>query len=232
MEKQTIPKKIPSWPNERDLNRYAEMTLIDFKNELAKDKVWIDIGCRTGKALSQIRKHFDAKLVGINAHKIRVRKGIESYYSLIPDDRRIYENYQQKADLVTDIYGSVSYSENPLEAMIYAACLLKPQAKAVFITLETRMGNLQKIKNFFHTVMKQEIKFQRFTTYSDNTKTPIKTLRVTILGHCRSRINLEGLFKKAQRDVGIMKKAKMIWQSADLSAEQWRVIFVPEKRRK
>ncbi len=56
--------------------------------------------------------------------------------------------------MITNIHGAVSYYENPLEALIYEACLLKPDAKAMIVTLEDRMGYptstlWKKIQQFF-----------------------------------------------------------------------------------
>lgn len=223
-----MSKPIPTWPNERDLARYASYSAIDFTKELSDGEIWIDIGCRSGKALSQSTKFYRAKLIGVNAHRIRVRSGILSVFASIPDDVEFYQRYRRKAKLVTDIHGAITYSENPLNTLIYEARLLKPNAKAVSVTLESRMGSVatwKKISQFFKLVMGQKIEFKRFRSYTDNTQTAIKTLRITITGHCRSRLSLKNLFAKACAEVGEMKKTKVIAHAHDNTAQVWQVRY-------
>lgn len=69
---QTKIRTEPTWPRERDLATYAKYTCIDFEVELSHEKTWIDIGCRTGKAMSETQKLYPARLVGVNAHEIDV----------------------------------------------------------------------------------------------------------------------------------------------------------------
>lgn len=223
-----MKNKIPSWPEERDLARYEEFTKLDFTNDLSKDEIWIDIGCRTGKALSQTRKLYKAHLVGVNAHKIRVRAGIQSILATIPEDKVVYQQYRKKAKIVTDVHGAVSYGETPLEALIYEACLLKPHGKAVSIILERRIkgvANWKKIERFFKLTMKQKIEFKRFRSYTNHTKSPLRTLRITISGHCQSTLSLAGLYLKARETVGQMKKTKVIAQPDDQSFQMWQVTY-------
>jgi hypothetical protein len=225
---------LPTWPKERDLCRYQEFTKIDFIKDLSPGQTWIDIGCRTGKALSEFPPHYNLNLVGINAHKIQVRPGIQSLIASIPKDTSVLKKYKKKAHLVTDVHGAVSYCENPLEALIYEACLLAPRSKAAIITLEDRMGSpnvtiWKQIQHFFQSIMGQEITFKRFTSYTDNTKSPIKTLRITITGECCSSLNLHDLFLAARHSIGQMKKKKVIAESIDKSAQVWRVLYKKEK---
>ncbi len=220
--------KIPSWPQERTLSRYAEFTAIDFNNDLSHGEIWIDIGCRTGKALSETHKFYKAKLIGVNAHKIRVRSGIKAIFASIPDDIIVYKQYRKKANIVTDVHGAVSYCENPLEALIYEACLLKPDAKAVIVTLEGRMGNpatWKRIERFFKLIMQQKIEFKRFRSYTNHTKSPIRTLRITITGHCRARWGLKNLFMQARQYVGEMRKKKIIAQPLDKTFQIWQAVY-------
>jgi hypothetical protein len=157
-----------------------------------------------------------------------VRSGIRSILAHIPEDMSVYMQYQKKADLITDIHGAVSYCENPLNALIYEACLLKPEVRAVIITLEERFGSVitwKRIQQFFEKIMKQSIDFERFTTYSDNTKMPIKTLRIIIKGMYQSALDLNGLFAEAQKYIGLMKKVKVIAEPNDKSFQIWKVKY-------
>lgn len=220
--------KVPTWPRERDLATYAKFTSIDFENELADGKTWIDIGCRTGKAMSETKGLYNGRLIGVNAHQIEVLDGIESIFAEIPKDRSVYNKFRNKIDLLTDVYGAFSYNDDPVAALIYEACLLKPGGKAVIISLEAKLGNKvnrQNLQYFFENVLGQNLTFKRFRTYSDNSKTPSNSLRITITGDCRSECNLEVLLLKAREMIGKPKKIRVIYRSPDHSVEKWKIVY-------
>ena len=221
---------LPTWPNERDLARYAELTELDFAQELSTGKTWIDIGCRTGKALSQAAKQYRIIPIGVNAHDIAVCSGIDSIFAAVPDDDILYDNYKGSADLGTDIYGAVSYCDNPLNALIYEACLLKPNAKLVIVTLEDRMvassiDVFTKIQHFFTVTMKQSISFQCFISYSDNSKSIVKNVRIIITGKPDMALSLHELFVVAENTIGKMARDKVIYQSLDQTAQIWQTRY-------
>ena len=222
------PPKIPTWPRERDLATYTKYTCINFDLELSNGKTWIDIGCRTGKAMSESKRLCKARLIGINAHQIKVLTGIKSIFADIPQDRSVYKNYRKKTDLLTDVYGAFSYDNDPIAALIYEACLLKPGGKAVIISLEAKLGNKvnrQDMLVFFETVMGQNLQFKRFRTYSDNSKTPLNSLRIIITGDCRSKLKLEALLLKARQMIGEPKKIKLLYSPPDHSVELWKIVY-------
>ena len=77
---------LPTWPQERDLARYGELTDFDFESYFSPGKMWIDVGCRTGKALSEIMLQKKKIIpIGINAHPIEVRSGIHSLLATLPN---------------------------------------------------------------------------------------------------------------------------------------------------
>jgi hypothetical protein len=220
--------KIPTWPRERDLATYAKYTCINFDLELSHDKTWIDIGCRTGKAMSETKKLYKAHLIGINAHQIKTLPGIESIFAEIPKDRSVYKNFRKKTDLLTDIYGAFTYDNDPIAALIYEACLLKSGGKAVIVTLEARIGNRinrQDLVHFFETFMGQNLTFKRFRTFTDNTKTPLNSLRIIVSGNCRSKLSLETLLLKARQMIGEPKKVKLLYSPPDRSVELWKIVY-------
>jgi hypothetical protein len=220
--------KIPTWPRERDLATYAKYTSINFEIELSNGKTWIDIGCRTGKAMSETRKLYHAHLIGVNAHQIKVLKGIKSIFAEIPQDRSVYKNFRKKVDLLTDVYGAFTYANDPIAALIYEACLLKPGGKAVIISLEAKLGNKinrQDLQHFFEKFLKLSITFRRFRTYSDNSKTPLNSLRITISGEGSSKSNLETLLLKGHQMIGEPKKVRLIYSPPDQSVELWKIVY-------
>ncbi len=219
---------IPTWPRERDLATYTRYMAIDFSQELSDASTWLDVGCRTGKALHDFKSQSTAKLIGVNAHQIDVLPGIEPIFAEIPKDRSIYNRYRNKIDLVTDVYGAFTYDNDPLAVLIYEACLLKPKAKAVIISLEPKLGNRQNrqdIEAFFESVMGQKITFKRFRTYTDNRKLPLNSLRITITGGCRSPLELDTLLLLAQERIGIAKKVRIAYAPQDKSCEAWKIIY-------
>lgn len=223
-----INTKIPTWPRERDLTTYAKYTCIDFHKELSDGKTWIDVGCRTGKAMSETQKLYKAHLIGVNAHEIDVLNGIESVFAEIPQDLSLYNNFKKSAHLLTDIYGAFTYDNDPIAALIYEACLLQPEGKAVIISLEAKFGNKvnrEMLRTFFETNLGLTLTFQRFRTYSDNSKRPLNSLRITISGKGCSRWNLEDLLLKASRLIGEPKKTKLIYKPADHSVELWKIVY-------
>lgn len=220
--------KIPTWPRERDLATYSKYTCINFDIELSNGKTWIDIGCRTGKAMSETKRLHKARLIGVNAHQIKVLKGIESIFAEIPQNRSVYKKFREKINLLTDVYGAFSYDNDPIAALIYEACLLKPGGKAVIISLEAKLGNKvnrQDLQHFFEIILGQNLTFRRFRTYSDNSKTPLNSLRITITGHCRSKCNLETLLLKARQMIGVPKKIRLIYRPPDQSVELWKIVY-------
>lgn len=223
-----IPTTIPTWPRERDLATYAKYTCIDFHKELSRGKTWIDIGCRTGKAMNESQKLYKAHLIGVNAHKIDVLEGIKSIFAELPQDRSVYKNFKKSAHLLTDIYGAFTYDNDPIAALIYEACLLQPQGKAVIISLEAKFGNRvnrKELQHFFKMNLGRELTFQRFRTYSDNSKTPLNSLRITITGKGYSKCNLEDLLLKARQLIGNPKKIKLLYRPPDHSVEIWKIVY-------
>jgi len=219
---------IPTWPRERDLSTYSRYTSINFDVELSDGKTWIDIGCRTGKAMSETKGLYKARLIGVNAHPIEVLTGIESVFAEIPRDSSVYNKFRKKIDLLTDVYGAFSYDNDPIAVLIYEAGLLKPGGKAVIISLEAKLGNKanrQELQHFFKSVLGQDLTFKRFRTYTDNSKTPLNTLRITITGHCHSRSNLKSLLLQARRMIGEPKKIKLIYRPPDQSVEIWKIVY-------
>jgi hypothetical protein len=222
------PPEIPTWPLERDLATYAKYTCIDFDLDLSAGKTWIDIGCRTGKALSETKRLYKAHLIGVNAHRIKVLTGIKSIFAEIPQDRSVYKKFRKKTDLLTDVYGAVTYDNDPIAALIYEACLLKPGGKAVIISLDAKLGNKanrQDAQYFFETIMGQNLKFKRFRTYSDNSKTALNSLRITITGDCRSNRSLDSLFLRARKMIGEPKKIRLLYSPPDHSVELWKIVY-------
>lgn len=221
-------KKIPTWPRERDLATYSQYTCINFDRVLCDGNAWIDIGCRTGMAMSESKEFCQARLIGINAHPIKVKRGITSIFAEIPRNRSVYKKYRKKIDLLTDVYGAFTYDNDPVAALIYEACLLKRGGKAVIISLEAKLGNKvnrQDLQHFFEKVLGQKLTFKRFRTYSDNSRRPLNSLRITITGDCRSRCRLDELFLKARQMIGEPKNIKIIYQPPDQSVELWKIVY-------
>lgn len=232
MKKPVAQSHIPTWPRERDLATYTRYSAIDFASLLTDGKTWIDIGCRTGKALHDSKAFCTAKLLGINAHQIEVLPGIEAIFTAIPKDLFVLNNYRAKADLLTDVYGAFTYDNDPIAVLIYEALLLKPNATAVIISLEPKFGNRvnrHDLQLFFDAVMGQTINIRRFRTYTDNTKRPLNSLRITITGSCQAKCTLDKLLEMARDLVGEPKKVRIAYRPQDQSCEVWKILYKKRK---
>ncbi len=110
--------------------------------------------------------------------------------------------------------------------MIYEASLLKPNGKCVIVTLQERIkGPTAWKKNFLDQQMNISVSLKSFITYSDNSRSPIKTLRITLNKQKKVNLSLQNLFAKARIYVGEMTKDKILWEATDKSAEIWMVKY-------
>lgn len=221
-------KNIPTWPRERDLATYQKYTNLDFATLLSNVATWIDIGARTGIALSESKRLCEANLVGVNAHDIEMLPGITALFATLPEELSIYNRYYRKADIVTDIYGAFSYSEDPVAVLIYEALLLKAGGVAVIVSLQSKLGNrknIADITHFFSNVLGQKCTFKRFRTYTNTLKKPINSVRITITGQCLVRDSYENLLVQAHQFIGEPKQKQAIYRPEDRSTEIRKTIY-------
>jgi hypothetical protein len=88
-------QKFPHGPVNGTWRRMLKYTCIDFNLELSNGKTWIDIGCRTGKAMRETKRLYKARLIGVNAHRIKTFAGIESIFAEIPQDFSVYKKFRK-----------------------------------------------------------------------------------------------------------------------------------------
>lgn len=106
--------------------------------------------------------------------------------------------------------------------------MLQPQGKAVIISLEAKFGNrvnLEELQAFFKLNLERTLTFQRFRAYSDNSKTPLNSLRITIIGKGNSKCDLDDLLLKASQLIGEPKKIRLLYRPSDHSVEIWKIVY-------
>lgn len=112
-------------------------------------------------------------------------------------------------DLVTDVFGAVSYGTSPLYALITLGLLLGDRGQAIVITETRRFGRewepLRQIQTFFMKHLGEEVNFDFFTTMADANQTMEWNLRITIksvqrIGE-RSYTRLNALIEEANKEL-------------------------------
>lgn len=189
---ESMPPKM-SWPNYRGFFKVCELharnnrisldtqpNLLPLLNELPENPVVVDLGMGNGRFLTELagRLSKQCKLYGVSATPEEVNKrlcryaGIEVICGKLNNDPAVIDllgRLQGSVDKVFDTYGPVTYSNNPLHSLIYAAILLKEGGKFSAMTstegdmLSTVFGDKrtrQKITTFFKEFLDIDIKFE------------------------------------------------------------------------
>lgn len=219
-----VAQRSPQWPNGRSLARYNQLIGTDIAAELAEGGVWIDVGCGRGIALAELEamQLANVSLVGINVHRVPMPRGVKQIFAHLPKDHSVSWLYHGQVRLVTDLYGAVSYSSNPLEALVYESSLLRyGDGRAFIITELERFGSpttWHKIRSFYHEYLGQEIQFQPIRIFADANQKWETALRIVISGasHCD---DLRVAFSAARTQIGKPKRGETLWQSPDGRAQ-------------
>lgn len=221
------------WPQERTLARYAELVGFDIRHHLSSGGIWIDVGCGKGVALSELLGHSQIELVGVTPVQIETDPSIRQINSLIPSDKELLQTYLGKARMTSDIFGALSYCEDPLEALIYESLLLRRDGVAVFATRPERFGQNSDVRCRIETFFAQEtgriIEFGEIETISDATGKPVGVLQVRLHSSSHSSAptrTLESLLESSRSIVGVPKKVRPAWTSEDQKVQIWEVDFI------
>jgi hypothetical protein len=88
----------------------------------------------------------------------------------VPDDRSFLKSFAGQATLVTDVYSSVSYSDNPYLALAYCVLLLKAGGRCGVFTELKRLGDLSawdRAIQFFRTTLHTFLSFHATPIFED-----------------------------------------------------------------
>lgn len=219
----------PQWPRERVLDRYNALAGFEIQHHLRDGGLWIEIG--VGKGALPMRPLIGKPGVTLKAiapHQRALPAGISLTSGCVPDHVDFLSENRGRARLVTDIFGSVSYCEDPVQALIYGALLLSRDGVFVAVTMLHRLDDLDtlhRISSFFHHRLHQAITFQTMFVLSDASGEFSTYLRIRIEGGAKRRAALPTILKDARRAIGRPRQDVPLWISKDKSARIWRVCY-------
>ena len=154
----------PHWPNKRGIAEIGELHEVNTGNTLEfcpNVKHWdevldhkstvVDWGCGEGAFASELKKKRpDITLVGVSMHDVRpdiIKDKVFSklYYGQMPKDLQFLDHWKGRVNAMVDTYGPMTWMDNPVEGLIYAALCLKKDGIFSSITSETRKDQSQSI---------------------------------------------------------------------------------------
>jgi len=228
--KRPSKKPEPQWPKERDLARYDELAGFDIRKLLGDGGLWIEVGIgKSARPMRPLIGQPGVELKAIAPHYRALPKGISLTLGCVPDDHGFLVENRARARLVTDIFGAVSYCEDPVQALIYGALLLGAGGVFVAFTELRRIGDLEtwdRITQFFHDRLHQQIAFQTVYVLGDASRQFSTYLRIRIEGKAAGRAASATLFKDAQRKIGAPHRDQALWTSSDESAKIFRTRYL------
>jgi hypothetical protein len=223
-------KREPLWPRERDLDRYNQLAGFDIRKHLDTGGLWIEVGIgKSGRSMRPLIGQPGVELKAIAPHYRALPKDISLTLGCVPDDHGFLAENRGRARLVTDMFGGVSYCEDPLQGLIYGALLLGNGGVFVTFTMLHRMGDLEswdRIAQFFHDRLNQQISFQAVYMLSDASGQFSTYLRIRVEGKAKAKATLSSLFKAAQRTIGVPRRNQSLWTSPDGSAKIFRTDYL------
>lgn len=220
----------PLWPKERDLDRYNVLAGFEIQKYLSNGGLWIEIGI--GKSARPMRPLIGVpgvELKAIAPHHRALPAGISVTTGYVPDDTDFMAENRGQAKLVTDIFGAVSYCEDPIQALIYGSLLLGANGVFIAFTELRRLGDLDawdRITRFFGDRLHQQIEFQTVFVLGDASQQFSTYLRIRIQGKSTRRAALSRIFKEARRTIGMPQRDAPLWISSDKSAKIWRTDYL------
>ncbi len=218
----------PPWPKERDLARYNALVGFEIQEHLRGGGLWIDIGVGKGaRPMRPLIGQPGVTLKAISPHYRALPTGISLTTGHVPEHVGFLAGNRGRGRLVTDIFGAVSYCDDPIQALIYGALLLRADGVFVAFTELRRLGDLEtwdRTTEFFHDRLHQDITFQTVFVLGDSSGKFSTCLRIRIQGKS-SPTALSNIFKGARRAIGIPQRGEPLWISSDKSAKIWRTDY-------
>lgn len=221
----------PSWPVDRDLNRYHELLGIEVDQWLKNGGTWIDIGPGINALPMQpFLKRSDICLITIGPHIRRLPPEISVVKGQVPDDRNFFLTHYGQARLVTDVYASLSYTVDPVAALIYGCLLLEEGGMFGGFTELHRIGGLntwnELIQYFWHR-LGIELNMTAIPILEDASGLRATALRVQGKRHqlpFQTPV-LDEIVSDLHEIIGHPQETGIIWQSDDGSARISRIEY-------
>lgn len=154
----------PLWPNRRGIDEIGELHEVNTKATLQfcpniknweqtieENAVVVDWGCGEGEFVQQLsKKRPDLRFIGVSMHDVRkdvMEGGVFShiYYGQMPKELTFLEHWKGRVSAMIDTYGPMSWMDNPVDGLIYAALCLKAGGVFSSITSETNKEKSQSV---------------------------------------------------------------------------------------
>jgi hypothetical protein len=228
MKRNATPPE-PPWPKERNLARYNALVGFKIQNYLRDGGLWIDVGVgQDARPMRPLIGRPGVTLKAISPHFRKLPAAISLTTGTIPEHTGFLAENRGRAQLVTDVFGAVSYCDDPLQALIYGALLLRPGGTLVAFTELRRVGDLDtwdRITEFFNSRMQQTITFETVFAWGDSSKHFSTYLRISIQGAPRRTLSFPRLLQASRRMLGKPRRGKLLWVASDRSAKIWRANY-------
>lgn len=214
----------PDWPNQRDLDRYEHLVGFSIRDELSHGGVYLDIGPGShAVALRSVENISNTTLVALTPHTVDVQgTRIIVEHGRIPDALTFVEKYAHSCRVVTDIFSSVTYVNDPAYALAVLSLLTDDQGIVGIFTELDKFGSNETwgvIENFFREHTGQNVRFEKFRIKGDAEPIWVDSLRITIEGTShRSKTDLQTLRENLRKTLGDPSVGREIWRTKDGSA--------------
>lgn len=216
----TLPE--PLWPTQRGLDRYNALLGADISALLSGGGMWVDIGPGL-EALPMLPflGRSDVELRGIGIHARAFPATIEFTLGEVPGDVAFFDAHAGKATLVTDVYSSVSYSDDPLLALAYCGLLLKAGGTCGAFTELKRIGDLatwDRAIRFFRSELHLTMTFEAVAIVEDASKAIATALRIRATRERVATPSFSEVAALLHAQVGHPVASGTIWEAPDRSA--------------
>jgi len=220
----------PLWPTQRGLERYNSLLGVDIATILAGGGAWIDIGPGVeALPMHPFLGRPDVALQSIGSHPRTLPAGIEFTLGEVPANTAFLERYAGKAKLVTDVYSSISYSEDPLLALVYCGLLLEAGGTCGAFTELKRIGGLatwDRAIQFFRRELHVVLSLEALSIVEDASQSVATALRIRATRERVEAVSLAAAGALLHARVGHPVPSGTIWESPDQSARIVQVDYV------
>jgi hypothetical protein len=211
----------PQWPTQRGVDRYQALLGIDVTRILAGGGVWVDVGPGT-EALPMVpfmdRPDVTLKCVGI--HSRTLPRGIDFTLGAVPDDTAFLERQAGTATLVTDVYSSVTYSDDPLLALAYCVLLLRAGGTCGVFTELKRMGDLttwDRVIQLFRSELHVAMSCHALSIVEDASQSHATALRIQATRGQVDAVSFNDAAALLHARIGHPVASGTIWEAPDQS---------------
>ena len=214
----------PDWPKQRDLARYEHLVGFSIRQRLSSGGLYLDIGPGShAVALRSVEDIPHTTLLALTPNDVDVRgTRIVIEHGRIPEALAFIEKHAASCRVVTDIFSSVTYVNDPADALAVLSLLPDKQGIIGVFTELDKFGATETwrvIENFFQRHTKQNVRFETFRIKGDAEPIWVDCLRITIEGasQCEAK-HLQALREQLRSTLGEPRVGREIWRTKDGTA--------------